>query len=144
MYSSQHAALSLVAGLVLVPLVPTVVSGPVLVAYAVVLGVGVDFDHFVVARVNAGNWRALRACVVDPRRVFLAQDEIFEAEEVWPLQRLLSHAVLGGALVAGLLAVDRLGVAVASAVVLYVHVLADLVWDVARQDRYFQRVRNAT
>jgi hypothetical protein len=144
MYSSHHAALSLLAGLGLLPFVQTDLPAVGVVAYAVVLGVAIDFDHFLVARYNAGNWRALRACVTDPRRAFLAQDEIFESGEVWPLERLLSHAVLAGGLVAALLVAGLVGVAVVSAVVLYVHVLADLAWDVARQAEYFQRVRETT
>ncbi|MFC6951472.1 hypothetical protein [Halorubellus litoreus] len=144
MYSSHHAALSLVAGAALVPFVPTVLPAVAVVAYAVVLGVAIDFDHFLVARYNAGNWRALRACATDPRRAFLAQDEIFDADEVWPLERLLSHAVLAGVLVATLLAAGLVGLAVVSAVVLYVHVLSDLAWDVARQAEYFERVRETT
>ena len=144
MYSSHHAALSLLASAVLLPFVPTALPAVGVVAYAVVLGVAIDFDHFLVARYNTGSWRALRACLSDPRRVFLAQGEIFDAGEVWPLERLLSHAVLAGVLVAGLLAAGLVGLAVVSAVVLYVHVLADLVWDVARQAEYFERVRETT
>jgi hypothetical protein len=144
MYSSHHAVLSLLAGLGLLPFVQTDLPAVGVVAYAVVLGVAIDFDHFLVARYNAGNWRALRACVTDPRRVFLAQDEIFESGEVWPLERLLSHVVIAGLLVAALLVAGLVGLAVVSAVVLYVHVLADLAWDVARQAEYFQRVRETT
>jgi len=47
---------------------------------------------------------------------------------VTPLQRLLSHAVVGGVLVGGLVLVDRY-LAVFTAVVLYVHVLGDLYAD---------------
>lgn len=143
MQSKHHFVLSLLVGVALVPVLETAATAPVLVAYATVLGVGVDVDHFAVAWYNTGSLRALRGCLGDPHRVFLAQDEIFEPGEVWPLQRLLTHVALAGALVAALLALGRVGLAVASAVVLYVHVLSDLAWDVSRQDRYFERVRDA-
>jgi|AntRauTorcE11898_2_1112593.scaffolds.fasta_scaffold18478_3 hypothetical protein len=132
MYSSHHATLSVLAGVALLPFVSTGLGPVGLVAYAVVLGVGVDFDHFLIARYNAGDWATLRACLANPRRVFFSQDELFEPGEVGVLQRLLTHVVLGGVVVTVLLAGGLVDLAVVSAVVLYVHVLADLVWDVAR------------
>ena len=134
MYSSHHAVLSALAGVALLPFVSTELGAVGVIAYAVVLGVGVDFDHFLVARYNAGDWRALRACIADPRRVLFSQDEIFAPAEVGVVERLLTHVVLAGVLVAVLLAGGLVDLAVVSAVVLYVHVLADLTWDVARQD----------
>jgi hypothetical protein len=133
MYSSHHAALSLLAGVALLPFVSTGLGPVGVVAYAIVLGVCVDFDHFLVARYNAGDWRALRACFANPRLAFVAQNEIFTSDEVGVLQRLLTHTVLGGVVVAALLARGLVDLAVVSAVVLYVHVLADLLWDVHRQ-----------
>ena len=100
------------------------------VGYAAVLGVGIDFDHFLVARLNTGTWDTLVRVVRNPRRVLFDQSEIFEAgEDMTKLQRLLSHALLGGLLVAGLYPFLPY-VAVVSAVVLYVHVLCDLYRDV--------------
>ena len=96
MYSSHHAALSVLTGVALLPFVSTGLGAVGVVAYAVVLGVGVDFDHFLVARYNAGDWRALRACLADPRLAFVSQEEIFAPEEVGVLQRLLTHVVLAG------------------------------------------------
>lgn len=144
MYSSHHAALSALAGVALLPFVSTGLGPVGVVAYAVVLGVGVDFDHFLVARYNAGDWRALRACLADPRRVLFSQDEIFAPDEVRVVERLLTHVVLGGVVVAALLAGGLVDLAVVSAVVLYVHVLADLVWDVARQDPLVEQARENT
>lgn len=142
MYSSHHATLSVLAAVALLPFVSTGLGPVGVVAYAVVLGVGVDFDHFLVARYNAGDWRALRACLADPRRVFVSQDEIFAPEEVRVVERLLTHVVLGGVVVA-LLAGALVDLAVVSAVVLYVHVLADLVWDVVRQDYRVEQSRGS-
>ena len=144
MYSSHHAALSVLAGVALLPFVSTGLGAVGVVAYAVVLGVGVDFDHFLVARYNAGDWRALRACLADPRLAFVSQEEIFAPEEVGVLQRLLTHVVLAGVVVAALLAGGLVDLAVLSAVVLYVHVLADLAWDVVRRDHQGARAREAT
>lgn len=100
-----------------------------LVAYAVVLGVGIDFDHFLVARLNTGEWTAVRRCLRDPRIVFADQNQIFNTGDVGTLRRLLSHVVLGG-LAVGLLLVFDVFLAVFTAVVLYTHLLSDLVWDV--------------
>lgn len=99
-----------------------------LVAYAAVVGVGIDLDHFLLARLNDGDWRAARRCLADPRIVFLEQDRIFRTDEVGTLPRLLSHVVITGLLV-GLLALLAPGLAVFTAVVLYLHVLADLYAD---------------
>lgn len=113
-----------------------------MVGYAAVLGVAIDLDHFLVARYNAGDWRALRTCLARPTIVLFEQTAIFEPDEVWPLQRLLSHAVLGGALVFGLRFVaPRL--AALSALVLYAHVLADLLWDNRRRSTYQRRYARA-
>lgn len=141
MYSKHHLVLSVLAGVALVPFVDTPLSAAGVVIGAAVLGVGVDLDHFLVARYNAGSWRALRECVREPSLVFLAQDDIFEPGEVWPVERLLTHVAFAGALVAGLYATGFVDLAVVAGVVLYVHVLADLAWDVHRHDAFLERVR---
>jgi len=131
MYSKAHFLISLAVGTA----VAVLASQPPLpaaatVGYAAVLGVGIDFDHFLVARLNTGTWDTLVRVVRNPRRVLFDQSEIFEAgEDMTKLQRLLSHALLGGLLVAGLYPFLPY-VAVVSAVVLYVHVLCDLYRDV--------------
>ncbi|MEF8840954.1 MAG: hypothetical protein V5A62_04940 [Haloarculaceae archaeon] len=131
MYSKAHLLISLAVGaIVAVATGQLPVPAVATVAYAAVLGVGIDFDHFLVARFNTGNWDALVGAVRNPRRILFDQGDIFEeGEDVTKLQRLLSHAVLGGLLVAGLYPVLPY-VAVLSAVVLYVHVLSDLYRDV--------------
>ena len=143
MRSIHHLVLSVLAGFSVVLVVDAAVDPIVLVGVAIVVGVGIDVDHFPIARYNAGSWRALRGCLGDPRRVFLAQDEIFQPGEVWPLQRLLSHVALAGALVV-VVAAGSDTFALVVTVSLYVHVLADLAWDVARQDQYFEQVREST
>ncbi|WP_224336090.1 hypothetical protein [Haloprofundus halobius] len=98
-------------------------------AYSAVVGVGIDFDHFLVARINTGGWRAARECLRNPMRVFAGQDDIFEHGEVGTLRRLLSHVVIVGVAVP-LLALASPPLALLTAVVLYGHLLSDLVWDV--------------
>lgn len=144
MRSKHHFVLSLLAAVALAPLLDTALSTPAFVAAMTALGVLVDLDHFLIAFRNAGSLRALRWALAHPVKALLSQDEIFEATEVWPLERLLSHAVVAGVLVAALLATGFDGLAVAAAVVLYVHVLSDLAWDVSRQALYHERVRDAT
>lgn len=79
-------------------------------------------DHFSIARYNSGDWSALRSVLVRPSVVVLDQGAIFDDFRVWPLQRLLTHVVLGGLLVGSLVLVAPT-LAVLSAVVLYAHVL---------------------
>ncbi|MFC7018141.1 MULTISPECIES: hypothetical protein [Haloarcula] len=128
MYSRDHALVSVVVALLGTLALPLPFAWPVAVGYAVVVGVAIDVDHFVVARLTTGEWTAVRRCLRNPRLVVLAQDEIFDPGDLTPLQRLLSHHVIAGALVGGLWVVSE-PLAVFTAVVLYAHVVADLVWD---------------
>ncbi|WP_228546300.1 hypothetical protein [Halegenticoccus tardaugens] len=57
------------------------------------------------------------------------QDDIFEEGEVGTLRRLLSHVVIGGVAVLAL-SLSSPFLALLTAVTLYAHLLADLVWDV--------------
>jgi hypothetical protein len=131
MYSKAHLLISTAVGAA----VAVVSGGPPIgaaatVGYAALLGVGIDLDHFLVARLNTGNWDALLGVVRNPRRAVFEQGDIFEeGEDVTALQRLLSHAVIAGLLVAALSLVSSY-LALLSAVVLYVHVLSDLYQDV--------------
>jgi hypothetical protein len=92
------------------------------------VGVGIDLDHFLIARVNAGDWSAVRRCLRRPRIVFVEQEAIFETLDVLVLERLLSHVVIGGVVVLGL-ALASPYLAGVTAAVLYAHLLADLIWD---------------
>ena len=131
MYSKAHLLISLAVGAAVAMVTgqgPLATAGTI--GYAALLGVGIDVDHFLVARLNTGNWRALREVVREPALVFTDPGSIFlEGEEVTKLQRLLSHAVLSGLFVAAIyLLVPSL--VTLSAIVLYVHVLCDLYQDV--------------
>ena len=131
MYSKAHLLISLAVGTAVAlvtgqPPVPAAAT----VAYAAVLGVGIDVDHFLVARLNTGNWDALSGVVRNPRRAVFDQRNVFdEGEDMTRIQRLFSHVVLGGVLVAILYPLSAYA-ALVSAVVLYVHVLSDLYQDV--------------
>jgi hypothetical protein len=94
-----------------------------------VLGVGIDADHFLVARIRTGSWAAVGRVVRDPRLPFTDQDAIFESDAVGRLPRLLSHVLIAGPLVAGIGLVDT-RLALLAAVVLYFHLLCDLLADV--------------
>jgi hypothetical protein len=128
MYSRDHALLSLAVAGAAVFVLDLPIGWPVAVALALVAGVGIDFDHFLVARVTTGEWRALRRCLANPRLVVLEQDEIFAPDAITELQRLLSHVLVIGVVVPVAAVVDP-ALAVFVAAVLYVHLLADLVWD---------------
>jgi hypothetical protein len=131
MYSREHFVIGLVvSGLLLVPLVgrfePLLLAG--LFVYGVLLSVFVDLDHFVLTRLRTGDWRHLRACLANPTDAFGDQDWVFEDVDDMEHERILSHVLLGGVLV-GVLVLVWPPVAVFTAVVLYAHVLADLLRD---------------
>lgn len=125
MNSAVHAALSLlVAGLALVVTSPPVPAW-VVVAVALVVGVGVDVDHFLLAR-RRGDWSPVRRCLRDPRILVVDQPAIFADGEVGAVERLLSHVVVGGVAVPLVWLVSPYLAGIV-AVSLYAHVLADLV-----------------
>ncbi|MDT3437005.1 hypothetical protein [Haloarcula sp. 1CSR25-25] len=128
MYSRDHAIVSVAVGAAGVATLPVPLPWWAAVGYAAVVGVAIDFDHFAVARLETGDWAALRRCLRNPEIVLLDQDEIFGPQDLWPLQRLLSHHLIGGTVVFGLWLVSE-PLALFTAVVLYAHVLGDLVWD---------------
>ncbi|MFC4450214.1 hypothetical protein [Halorussus aquaticus] len=132
MKSPEHATLGAIASLLLVFTLPVSVplEAAVLFAYGVLLSVFVDLDHFVVARYHAGDWSHLRRCVTDPVFAFTEQEQVFEGVDTRTLEvhRLLSHLLVGGALVAAL-ALFAPVYALFTAGVLYVHVVADLLRD---------------
>lgn len=134
-YSRSHFLISVVVGIMVAAAVgATLPRTAFLIAYAGAVGVLIDLDHFLLARLNTGGWRAARACLADPSLVLLDQDDIFEDGEVGSYRRLLSHALIGGALVGGLALVDSF-LAVFTAVVLYAHVVSDLVAEVREESR---------
>lgn len=99
-----------------------------LAVYGLGLGVLIDLDHFVLARLRVGDWRHARNCLRDPSRVFFDQANLFQGTGEMASLRLLSHVLLGGTLTA-LTARRSRPVALLTAVVLYGHVLADLLRD---------------
>lgn len=131
MQSREHAAVGAAVSALLVALQFDVLSVPVaaaLVVYGVAVSVLVDLDHFVVTRLLVGDWRHFRRVLDRPTDVFGDQEWIFEDVHDFEVERLLSHALLGGVLVGGAALVDG-GLAAFTAVVLYAHVLADLLRD---------------
>jgi len=143
MYSRNHALLSAVLGIVLVAASPSDVSAPLLWTAVVCLGVGIDVDHFLLARLNRGDWHNLRRCLRRPRLVVTDQRSIFEPGDLWRDQRLLSHALIGGLFTTVFWPFDRFW-AIAVAATLYVHVVADLWSDVTTRERYLREsVRDA-
>lgn len=132
MYSKHHFAISAAVAAVVAALTTSPYPWWALLVLAALVGVGIDFDHFLVAGINTGDWEPIRRCLRNPRIVFFDQGEIFEQGEVGVVRRLLSHVVIGGVLV-GMLALVTPFLAAFVALVLYFHLLADLVWDVATE-----------
>ncbi|MFC7075573.1 hypothetical protein [Haloarcula halophila] len=133
MYSRDHALGSLALAVVLL-LATTPPGHPaVLLAVVVGVGVGIDFDHFLVASLNTGSTKNLRRVLRSPKIVFLDQRAIFDPDDLSPLQRLLSHVVLAGLAVFGLVALGEHGWATVVGLTLYLHVLCDLIADVRNE-----------
>ena len=122
------------------PIVLTEISvyGGMIFIYMILLGVGIDFDHFLVARFNRGDWKNARRCIDNPMLVFGGQEKIFDSGDLWRDQRLLSHLIIGGLLCTGLYPIDQYW-AFATAVTVYTHLLADLYADGKTREAYLSR-----
>ena len=133
MKSLEHAALGAVSGavavFVLFPSLGLLDKGLLWVG-GVLLSVFIDLDHFVIARWMEGNWSNLRRAVSDPRVGLVDQEEVFAGtnEPMLRQYRLLSHLLLGGVLVLASASVDS-ALALLVSLLLYVHVVADLIRD---------------
>jgi hypothetical protein len=104
----------------------------------VVLGVGIDLDHFVIGRINRGDWSNLTRCIRSPSQVFVDQASIFERGDIWRDQRLFSHLLIGGVLI-GLVWFISEYLAFVTAVTVYTHVIADLYSDMRTRDAYLSQ-----
>lgn len=96
--------------------------------YGVLLGVFVDLDHFLIARLWTGDWHHLRGSVRNPIGAFVAQEEIFDDVRDMQDERLLSHVLLAGLLVGVTRLLSR-PLGFVTGVVLYAHLLCDLLRD---------------
>lgn len=96
-------------------------------SYGVFLSVFIDLDHFVLARHKTGHWSDLFEALSHPKRAFSAPGWLFEEVQM-RIERLLSHVVIGGILTLFWLVIAPF-VAVFTAVVVYAHILCDLLRD---------------
>ena len=87
----------------------------------------VDLDHFLIARLKTGSWNAVRFCLANPAAAVVDQQRIFDGGDVGLLSRLASHLLIVG--VVPVLAVTSVPLAILTGVVLYVHILCDVLWD---------------
>jgi hypothetical protein len=128
MKSAEHAAIGAVVSTVCVAAMRgrSIPRRIALLGYGLLLSVFVDLDHFLIARLRVGDWSHLRRSLADPVWAFTEQEEVFDdLDEDIDFERLVSHALLGGLLTLGWYLVSPL-VAVYTAIVLYFHVLADM------------------
>lgn len=131
MYSHEHATIGALVGALAVTLLARGRSLPVKLAYwsyGLLLSVFIDLDHFVIARAKTGSWSHLTGALRHPIRAFTEQESVFPGMEI-ELERLASHVLIGGTLVLALRPISRL-LAVFSAIVVYAHVLADLLREI--------------
>ena len=139
MYSRGHA---LISGAIGIPLAvgaqsPNVSAG-LLCGYVLLLGFRIDFDHFVMERINRGDWTNVCRCLRNPAQIFVDQSTLFDHGDIWRDQRLLSHLLIGGVLTAGLCVINTYW-AFATVVIVYTHVLADLYSDIRTRDDYLEK-----
>lgn len=97
-------------------------------AYAASLGVLIDLDHFVIARLHTGSWEPFVRSIRSPVRSFLRQEDIFAEEEVPRADRVVTHLLIGGVLAVGLWYV-RPEWGYITAIVVYLHLLTDAIAD---------------
>ena len=102
----------------------------------------VDLDHFLIARLKTGTWDAVRFCLRNPTAAVADQSRIFGHGDVGVLSRLLSHLLIIGVL-APSLSLASVQLAILTGVVLYVHLVTDVIWDIWRLDRTAAAASNA-
>jgi hypothetical protein len=128
--SLEHAAVGFVVGTAAAFVLSPPGGVVALVALAVLLSVFIDLDHFVLARFERGDWSNLRLAVTNPRIGLLEQEKVFEDfPREFNLKRLLSHQLIGGVAVAGLVLAGNLLLAGFVGVVIYAHIVCDLLRD---------------
>ena len=96
--------------------------------YGIGLGVAIDLDHLLLARVYAGDWHHLEEVLRNPIAAVTDQEGMFDDIRDMRHPRLLSHVLLGGVLVALTRTLSR-PLSLVTAVVLYWHLLCDLLRD---------------
>jgi hypothetical protein len=138
MYSRTHSVIAGLTGIPLVGVAPSTEPPLLLWAYILLLGVGIDGDHFVIARINRGDWTNLQRCLQKQSRVFVEQATIFDNGDIWRDQRLLSHLLIGGGPVTLLWLVNTYW-AFGTAVTIYTHLLADLYSDIQTRTEYLRQ-----
>lgn len=100
-----------------------------IVAYAGALGVLIDLDHFLIARLNTGDWESLFGVIRSPVRSLADQSTIFPGHAISREDRMLTHLLIAAVLVAGLWTLSPAW-GLVTAVVLYLHLLTDAIADV--------------
>lgn len=135
MYSRSHAIVSALIGIPLAVIAPDHYHLLSVLIYVVILGVGIDLDHFVIGRINRGDWNNLSRCVRNPSQIFVDQGSIFGQGDIWRDQRLFSHLLIGGMIIVLMWAVSEY-LAFVTAITIYTHVLADLYSDMRTRDAY--------
>ncbi|ADJ13603.1 hypothetical protein [Halalkalicoccus jeotgali] len=131
MRSHEHAAIGALCSALAAALLARGRSLPTKLAlwtYGLLLSVFIDLDHFVIARLKTGSWSYLTRAVRHPIWAFTEQESVFPDVRM-KLERLTSHVLIGGALVLAFRPASRL-LATFSAVVVYAHVLADLLREI--------------
>ncbi|MFC6961876.1 hypothetical protein [Halocatena marina] len=130
MKSTEHAVVGAIVGAVGALALGERLSRPakvVLWCYGVFLSVFIDLDHFLLARYLTGDWELLFEALSDPKRAFTAPAWLFEGLTM-RTERLLSHTIIGGVLTLVTFVITPF-LAVYTAVVLYAHLLCDLLRD---------------
>jgi hypothetical protein len=129
MYPLAHAIISLVVAAGAVAVGEPTLDPALTVGYGVALGVLIDLDHFLLSWAVADSVAPLKRVLRRPWIVATEPSKIFEEGNLGPYHRLISHVVIAGVLVPAVWVVVGPFVGTLSAVVLYAHLLADLIAD---------------
>ncbi|QGN07303.1 hypothetical protein Hrd1104_08295 [Halorhabdus sp. CBA1104] len=137
MYPLAHAIISLVVAVGAVAVGEATVNPALAVGYGVALGVLIDLDHFLLSWAVGDSLAPLKRVARRPWIAATDPGAIFEDSDLGPYHRLVSHVVIAGAISPAVWLVVDPFLGTLSAVVLYAHLLADLVADL----RTFETVR---
>ncbi|MFB6144421.1 MAG: hypothetical protein ABEJ98_03875 [Candidatus Nanohaloarchaea archaeon] len=126
MESYRHAAISAVASLAIsYSLFQQPQTILVYAAFGTLAGTLIDLDHFVLARLNTGNWKRLQNALRQPGTAFTDGKEVMQ-ETITSRQRYLSHLTLLFASTGSVFLIAGVKAAVLTFSVISLHICCDL------------------
>lgn len=143
MYTRNHAFLSLLVGIPVASGADEIQSQVLVLGYIILMGTMIDLDHFLIARLNSGNWGHIVQSIRNPYQLFFNQAAIFDTGDLFRDQRLFSHHLIFGIATTISWFVSPF-LAFATAVAIYMHILADLYSDMQSRDKYINNLNTVS